>query len=142
MVKILDKNGKTNVINEDKDHFKNAIILLITLIIPLTISVIAVYAAYYIPSSASLGAQQDCHYSIPPYTNMSNITQYNECVEGQTSLTASNEFTNLGRYLGQSFIILFIIVTLILFYIFFTKGLLMYITEIAIAILTLWDSSS
>ncbi len=130
---------KDEAINEGKNRFKDAIILLITLIIPLTIAVIAIYAGYYIPSTASLGAQQDCHYPIPTYTNMSNITQYNSCVQQQTYTTTDNEFTNLGRYLGQSFIILFVLVAVLLFYTLFAKGWVMYVAEVAMAILLIWD---
>lgn len=135
----LDKMVAQSSINEGKRRFKDAIILLITLIMPLTIAIIAIYSGYYIPSTASLAAQQDCHHPILPYTNMSNITQYSSCVQQQTYTTTSQEFTNLGRYLGESLIILFVIVTLILFYLLFAKGLLMYVTELIVALLVIWE---
>ena len=114
-------------LNEDKNRFKDAIILLITLIIPLTVSVIAIYAGYYIPSTASLAAQQNCH--------AGNTT----CVQQQTYTTTSNEFTNLGRYLGQAFIIFFVLIAVLVFYVLFANGWLIYIAEIAMAILLIWD---
>jgi hypothetical protein len=115
------------VINEGKNRFKDTIILLITLIIPLTVAVIAIYAGYYIPSTASLAAQENCHIG------------NNTCVIQQTYTTTSNEFTNLGRYLGQAFIILFVLVALLLFYTLFARGWPMYIAEVAMAILLIWD---
>lgn len=136
---MLDKMASQSTINEGKNRFKDTTILLITLIIPLTISIIAIYAGYYIPSTASLAAQQNCRYPILPYTNMSNMTQYNNCVQQQTYTTTSNEFTNLSRYLSQSFIILFVIVVLIIFHLLFAKGLLMYVTEIVMAVLLIWE---
>ena len=128
-------NKQESSTNMEKNQFRDAVTITITLIFPLIITTIALFASYWLPVNSALFASQNCTRTV----GVTNQTQYNGCVSSQVLHYNNKQYQMLAKYLNQSFILLFIIVIFFLAYLLLSKGYVKYITEIIVASAIVWE---
>jgi hypothetical protein len=123
-------------INSERDRFRDSVIIVISLIFPLIITAIGLFASYSISTNSEINAIQNCIHTLQ--VGVANYTQYNGCIHSEVLLYDSEQYAPLANYLNRSFIILFVIVILFLAYLLFSKEYVKYITELVIPFVIIW----
>ncbi len=128
-------NKLESSINTEKNQFRDVATITMTLIFPLIITAIVLFASYWLPTNSALYSSQICK----SLAGVTNQTQYNSCVSSNVLYYNNMQYQTLAKYLNQSFIILFIIVIFFLAYLLLPKGYVRYVIEIIIALAIIWE---